>query len=44
MIRVTPWPFIFDPVFENRFWRIRYKNGLYELFSEPDIVKIIKVE
>lgn len=35
---------IFRPVCENVFWRIRYKNELFELFSEPDIVKTIKLE
>jgi hypothetical protein len=34
---------IFGPACENGFWRIRYKNELYKLFSEPDIVKPIKI-
>jgi hypothetical protein len=34
---------IFGPACENGFWRIRYTSELYELFSEPDIVKTIKI-
>jgi hypothetical protein len=34
---------IFGAVCENGFWHIRYYSELYELFSEPDIVKTIKI-
>jgi hypothetical protein len=34
---------IFGRVFKNGFWRLRYNNELYELFSEPDVVKTIKI-
>jgi hypothetical protein len=28
---------------ENGVWRIRYNHELYKFFSEPDIVKHIKI-
>ena len=28
---------------ENGVWRKRYNHGLYSLFKEPDIVKLIKI-
>jgi hypothetical protein len=34
---------VFGPVWENGFWHMRYNNELYQVFSEPDIVKIIKI-
>jgi hypothetical protein len=33
---------IFGPACENGFWCVRYNSELYELFSEPDIVKTTK--
>jgi hypothetical protein len=34
---------MFSPACENGFWPIKYDNELYELFSEPDVVKTIKI-
>ncbi|PNF34900.1 hypothetical protein B7P43_G01409, partial [Cryptotermes secundus] len=34
---------LFDPKCENEFWSIRHNNGSHELFSEPDILKNIKI-
>jgi hypothetical protein len=34
---------IFGPVCENGFWHVRYNNELHEVFSDPDIVKTIKI-
>ena len=34
---------IFGPVEENGVWRKRYNHELYNLFKEPDIVKLIKI-
>jgi hypothetical protein len=34
---------IFDPMCENGLCHVRYNNELYELFSEPDIVKTITI-
>jgi hypothetical protein len=34
--------YIFGAVQENGVWRKRYNHELYELFSEPDIVKYNK--
>jgi hypothetical protein len=31
------------PMCENGFWHVRYNNDLCKLFSEPDIVKTIKI-
>ena len=31
------------PVNENEMWRIRYNDKIYNLYSEPNIVNIIKV-
>jgi hypothetical protein len=33
---------IYGPVCDNKRWRIRYNNELYQLFGEPDIIKEIK--
>jgi hypothetical protein len=33
---------IFGAVQENGVWRKRYNHELYELFNEPDIVKLLK--
>jgi hypothetical protein len=34
---------IFGPVYENGFWHIRCNSELCQLFSEPDIVKTIRI-
>jgi hypothetical protein len=34
---------MFGPACENGFWHVGYNNELYELFSESDIVKTIKI-
>jgi hypothetical protein len=34
---------ILGPVCENEFWRVRHNNESYELFSESDIFKTIKI-
>jgi hypothetical protein len=34
---------IFGPVCEHGFWRKIYNSELYELFSEPVIVKTMKI-
>jgi hypothetical protein len=34
---------IYGPVCENGFWCIRYNSESYQLFSELDIVKTIKI-
>jgi hypothetical protein len=33
---------IYGPFCDNGRWRIRYKNELYQLFGEPDTIKVIK--
>jgi hypothetical protein len=33
---------IYGPSCDNGRWRIRYKNELYQLFGEPDTIKVIK--
>jgi hypothetical protein len=34
---------IFGALQENGVWRKRYNHELYELFSDPDVVKYIKI-
>jgi hypothetical protein len=33
---------IYGPSCDNRRWRIRYKNELYQPFGEPDTIREIK--
>jgi hypothetical protein len=33
----------YGPVKENGVWRLRYNHELYQLYNEPDIVKVNKV-
>ena len=34
---------IFGPICDNGKWRIRYNSELYSIYSEPDIIKTIKI-
>jgi hypothetical protein len=33
----------YGPSYVNGVWRIKYNNGLYKLFKEPNIVQSIKI-
>ena len=34
---------IFGPICDNGKWRIRYNSELYSIYTEPDIIKTIKI-
>ena len=34
---------IFGPICDNGKWRIRYNSELYSIYTDPDIIKTIKI-
>ena len=34
---------IYCSVNDNAVWRTRYNSGLYTLYDEPDVVKVVKI-
>ena len=34
---------IFGPICDNVKWRIRYNSELYSMYTDPDIIKTIKI-
>ena len=34
---------IFGPPFDNGKWRIRYYSELYSIYTDPDVIKTIKI-
>ena len=34
---------IFGPICDNGKWRIRYNSEIYSIYTDPDIIKTIKI-